>query len=101
MSICKQTLHQLSCEHDTGTPESDELLVMQYNSISSMSSTPIMVPIQIQGHDIEIQLDTECAMSLAPKSFYDQFCADAKLQQCDNKLYIYTGEEVTHWGSVL
>lgn len=95
-SVCKKNLHQLG-EADTEFSDfsEDELFMLDVNA---MSSSPINVPVKIHGHDLEIQLDTGCALSLAPMSFYDKYCSHVPLIPCKNSLFTYTGEKVTPLG---
>ena len=41
-----------------------------------------------------MQLDTGCALTLAPKYFYDKFCSHLPLKPTEVILTTYTGEKI-------
>ena len=52
------------------------------------------VPVVIENEECFMQLDTGCALSLAPKNFYDQFLSHVHLKPSAVKLSTYTGEKI-------
>ena len=76
--------------------EEDELyMVCDVNAISRLE---ISVPLKIQNNDCSLQLDTGCALSLAPVSFLKRVCPDVDMQPTNVVLSTYTGETVRPLG---
>jgi hypothetical protein len=71
---------------------------MHVNQVSQCSS--ITVPVQIQGQNTEMQLDTGCALSLARKSFVEKYCSDVLVTPTDVVMTTYSGEKLYPLGSV-
>ena len=55
----------------------------------------------IEGLQAEMQLDTGCAFSLAPKSFYNKYCSHIPLQPTEVIFSTYTGERIHPLGEVM
>ena len=53
-----------------------------------------MVPLNIENNDSMMPLDTGCALSLAPKAFYDRYISHLKLETTRVVLSTYTSENV-------
>lgn len=66
--------------------------------VNSLSKSEISVPLKIENKDCHLQLDTGCALSLAPKSFYEQFCSHIPLKPTTVMLSTYTGEKIKPLG---
>lgn len=66
---------------------------MVYN-VNAMSKSEISVPLKIENNDCFMQLDTRCALSLAPLTFLKEVCSDVTLKQTNLVLSIYKGETV-------
>ena len=62
------------------------------------NSKKIIVPITIQGRNVQMQLDTGCALSLAPQTFYSEFCNNAPLEPTSTIMSTYTGESIVPLG---
>ena len=76
--------------------EEDEL-VMVYD-VNSISRAEISVPLKIQNNDCNMQLDTGCALSLAPMSFFKRVCPDVDMQPTNVVLSTCSGETVRPLG---
>ena len=73
-------------------PEEEELYVVY--DVNAMSKSEISVPLKIENNDCLMQLDTGCALSLAPLSFIKEVCPDVTLKPTNVVLSTYTGETV-------
>ena len=73
-------------------PEEEELYVVY--DVNAISKSEISVPLKIENNDCLIQLDTGCALSLAPLSFIKEDCPDVTLKPTNVLLSTYTGETV-------
>ena len=71
--------------------EEDELYAVY---VHAMSRSEISVPLKIEDQDCLMQLDTGCALSLAPITFVKQVCQDIKMKSTNVVLSTYTGETV-------
>ena len=72
--------------------EEDNLfMVYDMNAISRAESS---VALKIQNNACNMQLNTGCALSLAPKSFFKRVCPDVDMQTTNVVLSTYTGETV-------
>ena len=78
--------------------QGEENLLYTMHSVNSMSNKEIQVPVKIQGQNVDMMLDTGCALSLAPRSFYEQFCDKSPLRSTQVVLSTYTGEKVLPLG---
>ena len=58
----------------------------------------LSVPLKVQNNDCSMQLDTGCALSLAPMSFFKRVCPDIDMQPTKVVLSSYTGETVRPLG---
>ena len=76
--------------------EEDELF-MVYDA-NAISRAEISVPLKVQNNDCSMQLDTGCALSLAPMSFFKRVCPDIDMQPTKVVLSSYTGETVRPLG---
>jgi hypothetical protein len=72
--------------------------LLSFSELYSLSAPTINVSLVIQGHDVDIQLDTGCALSLASEIFYAKYCENVPLKPCDKILFTYTGEQVAPLG---
>ena len=77
-------------------PEEEELYVVY--DVNAMSKTEISVPLKIENNHCLMQLDTGCALSLAPLSFIREVCPDVTLKPTNVVLSTYTGETVQPLG---
>lgn len=68
-------------------------IIMVYD-VNAMSSSEISVPLKIQNNDWSMQLDTKCALSLTPMSFFKRLRPDVDMQPTNVVLSTYTGETV-------
>ena len=66
--------------------------------VNSLFTSEISVPVVIENEESFMQLDTGCALSLAPKNFYDQFLSHIPLKPTAVKLSTYTGEKIQPLG---
>ena len=82
----KSDLHQMTEE-----PEEQESL---YNLDIKSDGSSIIVPMQIEGVDVKMQLDTGCSLSLIPKTLYDEKFQHIPLQPTNVTLTTYTGEKL-------
>jgi len=69
--------------------------------VNAMSKSEISVPLKIENNDCLMQLDTGCALSLAPLSFIKEVCPDVTLKPTNVVLSTYTGETVHPLGEAL
>ena len=74
----------------------DELYVVY--DVNAMSRSEICVPLKIENNDCSMQLDTGCALSLAPITFVKQVCANVEMKPSNVVLSTYTGETVRPLG---
>ena len=71
---------------------SEELYTV--NDVNSVTKKDIVVPVRIGDKNLQMQLDTGCAYSLAPKTFYDKYCSNIPLNPTSLLLSTYTGETI-------
>ena len=64
----------------------------------SLSARQISVPLIIQGHPIDFQLDTGCAISLVPQSVHEKFSNGVPLTDTSTVLVTYTEQKVVPLG---
>ena len=76
--------------------EEDELLMVY--DVNAISRAEISVPLKIPNNDCNMQLDTGCALSLAPVSFFKRVCPDVDMQATNVVVSTYTGETVRPLG---
>ena len=76
--------------------EEDELYMVY--DVNAISRSEMSVPLKIQNNNCGMQLDTECALSLAPMSFFKRVCPDVDVQPTNVVLSTYTGETVRPLG---
>ena len=72
--------------------EEDELFLVY--DVNAISRAEILVPLKIPINDINMQLDTGCALSLALMSSFKRVCPDVDMQRTNVVLSTYTGETV-------
>ena len=60
----------------------------------------IFLSCRIEGRAASMELDTGCALSLAPRAFYDKFCSHLPIQPCSKDLKTYTSGKVDVLGEV-
>ena len=72
--------------------ENDELYVVY--DVNAMFRSDISVQLKIENTNCCMQLDTGCALSLAPISFIKEVCPDVKIDSTKVILSTYTGETV-------
>ena len=68
--------------------------------VNSLFTTEISLPLQIENEECCVQLDTGCALSLAPKAFYEKLCSHIPLTPTAVKLSTYTDENIQPLGQV-
>ena len=76
--------------------EEDEFFIVY--DVNAISRSEISVPLKIQNDDCNMRLDTGCALSLAPMSFFKRVCPDVDMQPTNVVLSTYTGETVRPLG---
>ena len=76
--------------------DEDELYVVY--DVNARSRSEISVPLKIENNDCSMQLDTGCALSLAPITFVKQVCPDLEMKPTNVVLSTYTGETVRPLG---
>ena len=100
--VCKKGIAQNNCME--GKLDSDEVFLEEelYTvfDVNSLFTSEISVPLQVENEQCCMQLDTGCALSLAPKAFYDKFCSHIPLTSTAVKLSTYTGEKIEPLGQV-
>ena len=89
--VCKKSGVNTMCVEEQ-VPEEEELYVVY--DVHAMSKSEISVPLKIANNDCLMQLDTGCALSLAPLSFIKEVCPDVTLKPTNVVLSTYTGETV-------
>ena len=72
--------------------EEDELYMVY--DVNAISRSEISVPLKIQNNDCSMQLDTGCALSLAPMCFFKRLCPDVDMTPTSVVLFTYTDETV-------
>ena len=100
--VCKKAgVNSMQPDHDYPQDHSD-LKGDMYTifDLNNVSTQDIKVPLKIEGLPTEMQLDTGCAFTLAPKSFYDKFCSHIPLKPTEVVLSTYTGEKINPLGEV-
>ena len=102
-SVCRQkSVHNMHANDDDqyygSDSDSSEMYFVDCHNVSENSQ--ITVPLQIQGNSVNMQLDTGCAITTVPKSFYDQYCDGLKLEPTDVVLNTYSGEKLYPLGAV-
>ena len=78
--------------------EEDELYMVY--DVNTISRSEISVPLKMQNIDCSMQLDTGCALSLAPISFFKRVCPDVDMQLTNVVLSTCAGETVHPLGEV-
>ncbi|CAB3989970.1 Transposon Tf2-9 poly, partial [Paramuricea clavata] len=68
--------------------------------VNSLYKSEIFVPLKIENQECSLQLDTGCALSLAPQTFYEQFCSHILLKPTAVRLSTYTGEKTQSLGQI-
>ena len=68
--------------------------------VNSLFSSEISVPLQIENEQCCMQLDTGCALSLAPMAFCEKFYSHIPLTPTAVQLSTYTGEKVQPLGKI-
>ncbi len=68
--------------------------------MSGATPPNIHVPLTIEGQDMSMPLDTGCALTLAPKRFYNKYCSHLALKTTDLVLNTYTNEKINPLGEV-
>ena len=68
--------------------------------VNSLYKSEISVPLKIENQECSLQLDTGCALSLAPQTFYEQFCSHIPLKPTAVRLSTYTGEKIQPLGQI-
>ena len=97
-TVCKK--NQLHMMHSEDTSEFQEE-VFTISEVNAVSTQDIKVPLFIEGLQAEMQLDTGCAFSVAPKSFYNKYCSHIPLQPTEVIFSTYTGERIHPLGEVM
>ena len=59
--------------------DEDELFVVY--DVNAMVRSHISVPLKIENNDCHMQLDTGCALSLAPATFFKEVCPNVEWNQ--------------------
>ena len=72
--------------------DEDELFVVY--DVNAMVRSEISVPLKIENNDCHMQLDTGCALSLAPATFFKEVCPNVEMEPTNVVLSTYTGETV-------
>ena len=101
-SICKSKLKSVHAvdPYNSGSEYSEsEMLFLDVHTMTETNSQ-ISVPLKLQGNDVQMQLDTGCALSLAPKSFVDKHCSDVPITPTDVVMTTYSGEKLYPLGSM-
>jgi hypothetical protein len=62
--------------------------------VNSLYKSEVSVPLKIENQECSLQLDTVCALSLSPQTFYEQFCSHIPLKPTAVRLSTYTGEKI-------
>ena len=92
--ICKKSGVNAMCVEEEfpeeQVPQEEELYVVY--DVNAMSE--ISVPLKIENNDCLMQLDTGCALSLAPLCSIKEVCPDVTLKPTNMVLATYTGETV-------
>jgi transposase InsO family protein len=88
-------LHNIDLEENSSETEEPFFFV------STKSVNEICVPVKICNKLVNMQLDTGCALSLAPKSFYDEHCTVFQLKPTAVVMTTYTGEKLYPLGEVM
>ena len=68
--------------------------------VNSLYKSEISVPLKIENQECSLPLDTGCALSLAPQTFYEQFCSHIPLKPTAVRLSTYTGEKIQPLGQI-
>ena len=68
--------------------------------VNSLYKSEISVPLKIENQECSLQLYTGCALSLAPQTFYEQFCSHIPLKPTAVRLSTYTGEKIQPLGQI-
>ena len=63
-------------------------------NVSSQSSPPVLIDLQLNGKNVVMELDTGAAMSLISQSTYDKFFSNVKLHPSDIILRTYTSQAI-------
>ena len=81
-------------EEATEEPLLEEDELYKVYDVNAISRSEMSVPLKIQNNNCGMQLDTECALSLAPMSFFKRVCPDVDVQPTNVVLSTYTLETV-------
>ena len=93
---CRKNGVNAVCVEEEATEEpllEEDELYMVYD-VNAISRSEISVPLKIQNNNCSMQLDTGCALSLAPMSFFKRVCPDVDMQPTNVLLSTPTGETV-------
>ena len=80
-------------ESDTTNPNSITVVGHEYPLITFTASQtpPIVIPVKINGKQIQMELDTGATLSLVSKGTYKLHWPEQQLQQSIDKLKTYSG----------
>ena len=94
--VCKKGGVNAMCIEEESPEEQlsdeDELFVVY--DVNAMVRSEISVPLKIENNDCHMQLDTGCALSLAPATFFKEVCPNVEMEPTNVVLSTYTGETV-------
>ena len=97
--VCRQrSVHAVDDANESFSECSTDLYTLNVHTVTDHSQ--ISVPLQMQGQSVSMQLDTGCAVTIVPKSFYDKYCTNVELQSTDIVLNTYSGEKLYPLGKV-
>ena len=98
--ICKTGVKLLEEEHPS-TEEEEETAMMSYLMTIGHYTDGIFLPVNIEGKDCKLELDTGASKTALPKSFYDKYCADAPLNSTKTVMKTCTNETVYPVGKAI
>lgn len=102
-TVCRQPKSKSTSRvHNVEDSEgSDEpLYTVSVFDMHSKNTSSVQVSLQVEKSTVDMQIDTGCAMSLAPKSFYDSHCSHVPLQSTDIVMNTYSGEKLYPLGCI-
>ena len=102
VKVCRKTgVHSVKPDslQDHSNIREDIYTIFELNNVSTLTPD-VKVPLKIEGLPAEMQLDTGCAFTLAPKSLYDKLCSHLPLKPTEVILATYTGEKIKPLGQV-
>ena len=67
---------------------------------SSLDRPPILITVELDGHPLEMELDTGASVSLISKATFQQLWPERELQSTNKKLTTYTGESLEILGII-